>query len=82
MKRYHYAYGRDRYLTDPEVLASLAELHRDLAAAQARELGLLDPDGPGSWTHPDHSRLLHIAKRTSRSQRARPDLGPPQHSQG
>ena len=28
-------------------------LHRELAAEQARELGLLDPDGPGSWTHPD-----------------------------
>ena len=34
-------------------------LHRELAADQARELGLLDPDGPGSWTHPDLSRMLH-----------------------
>jgi hypothetical protein len=59
MRRHHYSYGRDHYLTDPEVLASLAELHREQAAAQARELGLLDSDGPGSWTHPDHSRLLH-----------------------
>ena len=26
---------------------------------QARELGLLDPDGAGSWTHPDLSRTLY-----------------------
>ena len=53
MRRHHYLYGRNRYLTDPDVLAALAEPHRELAADQARELGLLDPDGRGSWTHPD-----------------------------
>src|SRR2546421_4850607 len=26
---------------------------------QARELGLMDPEGPGSWTHPDLSRMLY-----------------------
>ena len=59
MRRHHYLYARNRYLTDPDVLATIAGLHRELAAEQARELGLLDPDGPGSWTHPDLSRMLH-----------------------
>ena len=59
MRRHHYLYARNRYLTHPAVLAELAALHREIAADQARELGLLDPDGPGSWTHPDLSRMLH-----------------------
>jgi hypothetical protein len=59
MRRHHYAYARNRYLADPDVLAALTGLHRELAANQARELGLLDPDGPGSWTHPHLSRMLH-----------------------
>jgi hypothetical protein len=59
MRRHHYLCARNRYLTDPDVLAALTALHRELAAGQARELGLLDPDGPGSWTHPDLSRMLH-----------------------
>jgi hypothetical protein len=59
IKRHHYVYGRNRYLTNPDVLAELGRLHREIAATQARELGLLDPDGPGSWTHPHASRLLH-----------------------
>ena len=59
MRRHHYLYARGRYLTDPSVLAMLATSHRQIAAEQARELGLLDPDGPGSWTHPDLSRMLH-----------------------
>jgi hypothetical protein len=59
MRRHHYLYGRDRHLADSGVFAELQALHRDLAADQARELGLLDPDGPGSWTHPHPSRMLH-----------------------
>ncbi len=59
MRRHHYLYARNRYLTDPDVLTALGGLHRELAAGQARELGLLDPEGPGSWTHPDLSRMLH-----------------------
>ncbi len=58
-RRHHYRYLRNRYLSRPDVLASLVELHRRLAADQARELGLLDPNGPGSWTHPDLSRMLY-----------------------
>ena len=59
MRRHHYLYGRNRYLSSPAVLASLGMAHRELAATQARQLGLLDPSGPGSWTHPDLTRLLH-----------------------
>lgn len=59
MRRHHYTYMRDRYLTDPKILVELGKLHRALAAAQAREVGLLDPEGPGSFTHPDLSRMLH-----------------------
>jgi hypothetical protein len=59
MRRHHYLYGRTRWLTAPAVLAELRDAHRRLATDQARTLGLLDPDGPGSWTHPDLSRMLY-----------------------
>jgi hypothetical protein len=59
MRRHHYVYGRDRYLTDPPILERLGEIHRELATAQARDAGLPDPDGAGSYTHPDLSRVLH-----------------------
>jgi hypothetical protein len=59
IRRHHYTYMRDRYLTDPKILAALGKLHRELAAAQAREIGLMDPDGPGSITHPHLSRMVH-----------------------
>src|SRR5437588_4542980 len=74
MRRHHYRYLRNRYLTQADVLAQLAARHRDLAAGQARALGLLDPDGPGSWTHPDPSRMLHAdGKVITPLFRARPD---------
>ena len=59
MRRHHYLYGRTRYLTSPTILTELSALHRELATVQARELGLLDPQGRGSWTHPDLTRMLH-----------------------
>jgi hypothetical protein len=59
MRRHHYLYGRNRYLTDPAILDDLADTHRELAAAQAGQIGLLDPNGPGSWTHPDLTRMVH-----------------------
>lgn len=59
MRRHHYTYVRDRYLTDPRILEELGRLHRELAVAQAKEIGLMDPDGPGSITHPHLSRMLH-----------------------
>lgn len=57
--RHHYMYGRNRYLTDPVILERIQELHRKLAAEQAREIGLLDPEGEGSFTHPSLDRLVY-----------------------
>ncbi len=59
MQRHHYLYGRNRYLSCPQVLKGVGRLHRELAVQQAREIGLLDPAGPGSWTHPHLSRMLY-----------------------
>jgi len=59
MRRWHYLYGRTTWLTNPAVFAQLHELHRRTAIDQARSLGLLDPDGPGSWTRPDLSRMIY-----------------------
>ena len=59
MRRHHYMYGRNRYLTDTGVLAELSRIHRETACVQARELGLVLEDGPGSFTHPDLSRMLY-----------------------
>lgn len=59
MKRHHYLYGRSRWLTRPEVLADLRRIHSERATADAASLGLLDPNGPGSWTHPDLSRMVY-----------------------
>ncbi|MGI8789949.1 MAG: hypothetical protein ACR2I4_03585 [Actinomycetota bacterium] len=59
MRRHHYLYVRNRYLTDPAVLKRIAALHRETSSEQARELGLVDPQGPGSFTHPHLSRMLY-----------------------
>lgn len=59
MRRHHYLYGRTRYLTEPEALDELARIHHRIASEQARTIGLLDPDGAGSWTHPDLGRTLY-----------------------
>jgi hypothetical protein len=59
MRRHHYLYGRTRYLTHPIVLERLAELHRRFSLDQAGELGMLDPGGAGSFTHPELSRMFY-----------------------
>ncbi|MEZ5170675.1 MAG: hypothetical protein R3A49_08020 [Acidimicrobiia bacterium] len=59
MRRHHYIYGRNRYLADPELLEQFVDAHRQAAARTAREVGLLDPNGPGSFTRPHRSRLLY-----------------------
>lgn len=59
MRRHHYLYLRSTYLTRPDVLTALADTHRLAATQQATQIGLLDPDGPGSWTRPHRSRLLY-----------------------
>ena len=43
MRRHHYTYLRDRYLTDSAVLAELGRLHRETAVTQARQIGLVRP---------------------------------------
>jgi hypothetical protein len=59
MRRHHYLYGRGRALADPEFLKRVSELHRRCAAEQALDIGLLDPAGPGSWTHPHPTRVVY-----------------------
>jgi hypothetical protein len=59
MRRHHYLYGRTTWLTRLDVLDNLRRLHQRAAIGQARTLGLLDPRGPGSHTHPDLSRMLY-----------------------
>ena len=59
MRRHHYLYGRTQWLTRPDVLANLRRIHSECATGDAARLGLLDPDGPGSWTHPDLSRMIY-----------------------
>jgi hypothetical protein len=58
MRRCHYLYAR-RYLADPDVLERRREIFRAHAIALARLIGLLEPDGPSSLTHPDVSRMVH-----------------------
>jgi hypothetical protein len=59
MRRHHFLYFQRKYLTAPHIQERMAEAHREIAASQAVEIGLLDPDGPGSWTHPHRSRMLY-----------------------
>ena len=59
MRRHHFIYMRNRYLMDTASLDAIGDLHRSIAAEQARATGLLDPDRGGSWTHPSLRRLLH-----------------------
>lgn len=59
MRRHHYLYGRNRYLACPFILERLMQVHRQTATAQAAGIGLVDPDGPGSWTHPHLTRMLY-----------------------
>ena len=59
MRRHHYLYVRNLYLTDPAVLERIAALHRETSCEQAREVGLVNPQGPGSFTHPHLSRTLY-----------------------
>ncbi|MGI9193645.1 MAG: hypothetical protein ACR2FO_03945 [Actinomycetota bacterium] len=59
IRRHHYLYARNRYLQESKSLKAIASLHRQIAANQARELGLMDPKGPGTWTSPDPTRLVH-----------------------
>lgn len=50
---------RDRYLATDEALERSAEIHTEMATGQAKEAGNLDPDGGGSFTHPEFTRCLY-----------------------
>jgi hypothetical protein len=54
-----FRYARNRYLTDPDVQADLIETFTWHAVWQAREMGLLDPGGPGSPCHPHPTRTVY-----------------------
>lgn len=59
MRRYHYSYLRNRYLVDDLVLPDLLDRLRRLATEHAKELGMCDPGGDGSLTHPSLDRVLY-----------------------
>ena len=58
MRRHHYEYGR-LYLAHPEYLARRQAIHMEESVKLALNIGLLDPEGPGSVTHPDLSRTVY-----------------------
>jgi hypothetical protein len=58
MRRHHYLYGRNRLLVP--IREQLRDLLEVIAARQAvGHLGLCDPDGAGSATHPELTRMLY-----------------------
>lgn len=58
MRRHHYGWLRERYLTSDQSEEIIGEVHRRIAAAQATDIGLCDPDGGGSLTHPSRDRVV------------------------
>lgn len=58
-KRYHYQYAKRSVLIEPGTLDDMGDSLRREAAQLALEMGLCDPNGGGSWTHPDLKRTLY-----------------------
>lgn len=54
-----FRYARDAHLTSDDVLPQLQALFTECAVDRAREFGLLNPNGPGSLSHPDRSRVVY-----------------------
>lgn len=54
-----FRYARDAHLTSEDVLPELLEVFTDCAVDRAREFGLLNPNGPGSLSHPDRTRVVY-----------------------
>ena len=58
--RYHlHAYWRQLLISNDVVRNELLNEFTTIAVTQARNHGLLQPDGPGSLTHPDRRRLIY-----------------------
>lgn len=58
MRRHHYEWLRNRYLTVDASLDAVGEAFRDTAALDAVMIGLCDPEGGGSLTHPSPDRVV------------------------
>lgn len=58
MRRHHYEWLRNRYLQTDIGLDAVNEAFRESAAGDAALIGLCDPDGGGSLTHPDANRVV------------------------
>lgn len=56
---HHWRRLRDDHLATDEGIAALQRLHLPRAVALARQVGLLDPHGPSSLTHPSHLRAIY-----------------------
>lgn len=56
---HHWRRLRDNHLTTDHGLAALSRAFTTSAVTLAHDIGLLDPKGPGSFTHPDRSRVLY-----------------------
>lgn len=59
MRRYHYSYVRNRYISDELMEEVLLRVFRVLACRHATELGLCSEEGGGSFTHPSLGRLVY-----------------------
>lgn len=55
----HWRWMRNHWLTTDEGLATLGRAFPPVAAASARRIGLIDPSGPGSFSHPDATRAAY-----------------------
>jgi hypothetical protein len=58
-RRQAFEYMRDRFLATDEGIERLAQIHAEVSTGQAKEGGNLDPDGGGSFTHPEITRTLY-----------------------
>ena len=60
MRRHHYQYARQQCLNTNGILEALMQRHRELAAQQAVELGLCDPELPLPDGDSHHSKLSTV----------------------
>jgi hypothetical protein len=77
----HYNYMKRTYLTRPDVLEALGEVHRRTAAALAPETGLCVDKPATSWTHsePDNSIVADGKVITARTKKPRLDKSTGEH---